>query len=108
LSEALERLLSRSAIPVPRRGKDGRPAAETDIRPYIIDAALLPENKGLPELELLLQVGSRGGVSPFAVLKRLEIGGDEAGEYLWRVHRCGLYIYRDRLEDPFPPEEVKQ
>lgn len=101
LKEALDRLLSRPAITVARRGKDGRPA-ETDIRPYILDAVLPPENKGLPELELLLQVGSRGGVSPFLVLNLLELGGSDAGEYLWRVHRYGLYIYRDRLEDPFP------
>ena len=99
LQESLDRLLSRESIAVRRRGKGGQ-TAETDIRPYILNAEL--RDGSPPGLSLLLQVGSRGGVSPFPVLAQLELGEEFSGEYRWLLHRQGLYIYRGKLEEPFP------
>ncbi|MEW5785830.1 MAG: TIGR03936 family radical SAM-associated protein [Bacillota bacterium] len=91
LREALQRLLSRPEIQVRRRGKGGR-AVQSDIRPYIHRATLLPEKEDL-SLHLLLQAGSNGGVSPFVLLDQLDglpvIEGGAA--VAWRLHREGLY-----------------
>ena len=32
----------------------------------------------------------------------LPLGDDYAGEQRWRLHRQGLYIYKEVLIDPFP------
>lgn len=101
LQESLERLLARPAIMIRRYGKKGRITAQ-NIRPFILSAGLLPPGDDAPELRLLLQVGSRGGVSPSRVLEQLQLGGGLREERRWDLHRRGLYIYRDILIDPFP------
>lgn len=91
LRAALARLLAAPAIMVQRRGKDGK-AAAIDIRPFIFQAEPAADNEPGPALSLLLQVGSRGGVSPFLVLRQLDPAGG-AAEQSWRLHRAGLYVY---------------
>lgn len=105
LNEALVRMLSRPAIEVRRPGSKGREKV-TDIRPFImrVETVAETENGHTPALELLLQVGSRGGVSPITVLEQLDLGPGYNGDaaFPWRLHRHGLYIYRkNRLEKPF-------
>ena len=63
---------------------------------------MLPPGEHGPALRLLLQVGSKGGVSPSRFLEQLPLGDDYAGEQRWRLHRQGLYIYKEVLIDPFP------
>lgn len=102
LQKALDKLLGQPAIIIRRFGKSGK-ITRQNIRPYIFSAELLPMDEHGPALRLLLQVGSRGGVSPSRFLEQLALKGDyTGGERYWRVHRQGLYIYRECLIDPFP------
>lgn len=102
LQKALDKLLAQPAIMIRRFGKSGK-ITRQNIRPYIFSAELLTSGEQDPALRLLLQVGSKGGVSPSRFLEQLALKGDyTGGENCWRVHRQGLYIYRECLIDPFP------
>ncbi len=101
LQESLERLLAEPEIMIRRYGKKGRITAQ-NIRPFIFSVELLPPGDTALSLRLLLQVGSRGGVSPSRVLNELQPEGTFRDEQRWDLHRRGLYIYRDILIDPFP------
>ncbi len=101
LEQALQQLLGREEIVIERRSKGGK-TVHTDIRPYIFQAALHPYEAGKMAISLLLQLGSRGGVSPFRVLQQLNLHCDFSETYLWRLHRQGLYVYEDgQLKIPF-------
>lgn len=101
LQGSLDKLMARPEIMIRRFGKGGKLTSK-NIRPYIFSAGLLPVERGLL-LRLLLQVGSKGGVSPSRFLEQLALEGDySGGEQCWRIHRQGLYIYRETLIDPFP------
>ncbi len=102
LQKALDKLLAQPAIMIRRFGKSGK-ITRQNIRPYIFSAELLTSGEQDPALRLLLQVGSKGGVSPSRFLEQLALKGDyTGGEHCWCVHRQGLYIYRECLIDPFP------
>ena len=101
LEQALQQLLARAEIKVKRRAKGGK-TVETDIRPYIFEASLWLDEAGKAGLALLLQLGGRGGVSPFLVLQQLDLRQEDAGDHLWRLHRQGLYVYDNgKVETPF-------
>ncbi|NLA12338.1 MAG: DUF2344 domain-containing protein [Firmicutes bacterium] len=101
LQSSLDKLFAKPEIMIRRFGKRGKIISK-NIRPYIFSAGLLPVEQG-PQLRLLLQVGSKGGVSPFRFLEQLALEDEyTGGEQCWRIHRQGLYIYRDTLIDPFP------
>lgn len=104
LERAIESILARPSIEVRRRSKAGREML-WDIRPFIIRIEMIAGDGDSfsPGLELLLQIGSRGGVSPFVVLDQFSLGPYHDGDavFPWQLHRCGLYIYRDGLEKPF-------
>ena len=100
LQGALDQLLAQPVIMVPRLGKGGL-HTEIDVRPFIISAELLPQGDTLPLLRLLLQVGSKGGLSPHRFLELLPLEGAGAAGRLWELHRQGLYIYTGDLIDPF-------
>ena len=102
LEEALEKLLACPEMMIRRLGKGGK-ITRRDVRPYIFSAGLLELDEGDRAIHLLLQVGSKGGLSPARFLEQLapKIGLGE-GERCWRVHRQGLYIYGEHLIDPFP------
>lgn len=102
LYETLEKFLAQPVIMIHRFGKGGK-ITRKNIRPYIFSAKLQPPDERGPVLRLLLQVGSKGGVSPFRFLEQLALKGEDiGGEQCWRIHRQGLYIYRECLIDPFP------
>lgn len=101
VQESLDKLLAQPAILIRRFGKSGKITSQ-NIRPFIFSAEMLPPGEHGPALRLLLQVGSKGGVSPSRFLEQLPLGDDYAGEQRWRLHRQGLYIYKEVLIDPFP------
>lgn len=101
LQKALDHLLAQPRIMARRRGKRGK-IAEQDIRPFVFSAELMPPGEEGPSLRLLLQVGSKGGLSPFRFLEQLLPGEKGPAEQLWRLHRQGLYIYKETLAEPFP------
>ncbi|NMD42933.1 MAG: DUF2344 domain-containing protein [Firmicutes bacterium] len=102
LKTVLDRLLARREIMIRRFGKGGKITSK-DIRPFIFSAGLLPADERGPLMRLLLQVGSKGGISPFRFLEQLALESEHVGdEQCWRIHREGLYIYRESLSDPFP------
>ncbi len=102
LQKSLDQLLARPEIMISRPGKVSEKAAR-DIRPFIYSVEIPPAGEEGLELRLLLQVGSKGGVSPFRVLEQLSLeGGFYAEEQRWALHRQGLYIFKEKLIDPFP------
>ena len=110
---AVDRLLERPSIAVRRRGgqDDSRTA---DIRPLILSVKVKArEEKSVclqaPAIELLLRAGSSGGISPFVVLSELGVtAGLQYEDFLWRLHRIGLYIYDQEsgLRLPLPEGAV--
>ncbi len=98
---SLDKLLAQPAIMIRRFDKSGK-ITRKNIRPFIFSAELMPPGEHGPALRLLLQVGSKGGVSPFRFLDQLSLGANYVGEQRWRLHRQGLYIYKEALIDPFP------
>lgn len=98
LRSRVSELAAREKILVRRRNKKGF-YKEVDIRPYIKRISILDIEEETA-LELLLQLGSKGGVSPSVVLKEINVSS-ESVEYLWRMHRAGLYIHKDgELAEP--------
>lgn len=101
LQQALRQLLSRDEIAVKRPFRGGK-IATADVRPFIFEASAHRKDGGEAELSLLLQVGSKGGVSPILLLQQLGLGEEFARAHLWRLHRRGLYVYSGgRVEIPF-------
>lgn len=94
LKQALQNILDRKEIIVARRTKSGK-TAETDIRPFIFEASLDSAETAVPKVALLLQLGGKGGVSPYAVLELLDLNEKFKPAHLWRLHRRGLYIYKE-------------
>ena len=101
LRESLDKLLAQTKIIIRRFNKRGK-VTEQNIRAFVFSAELLPPGEHGPALRLLLQVGSKGGVSPFRFLDQLLPGEKNPGERFWRLHRQGLYIYKETLVEPFP------
>jgi len=71
-----------------RFGKSGK-ITRQNIRPYIFSAELLTSGEQDPALRLLLQVGSKGGVSPSRFLEQLALKGITPGENI-----AGAFIAR--------------
>jgi len=101
LRPALQKMLDLKEVIVARRTKSGK-TVEVDIRPFIFKATLEPSETAVPKVTLLLQLGGKGGVSPYAVLDLLDLNEALKPAHLWRLHRRGLYIYNEgKLICPF-------
>ncbi len=101
---AAEDLLARPEIIINRDGRPGKNLKPVNIRPYIysltVDALSAAETI---TARMLLKVGSLGGVSPSVVLRQLAGKAGEPEEpWRWKIHREGLYIYGEKLTQPFP------
>lgn len=92
LEEGIRRLLERKEIPVIRK-RQGKKPSRVDLRPHIFAIRVAGEEE--PCLELLLRTGSSGGASPGEILRELPGKEGADGQLPWRLHRAGLYIYRD-------------
>ena len=92
LEQAAAQLLRRGEIPVQRQSRDGQ-MVTADIRPYIHEAFFFRDEAGKAGVSLLLQQGSRGGVSPFLVLQQLGLAEEYQQMHFWRLHRRALYVY---------------
>ena len=91
---SLERLMARKEIMVQRKTKKKKPT-NINVRPFIIKAELLNGNNDKPPtLNLLLQAGSQGGISPAFLLEQLESDPDAGGVFAiyWQLHRERLFI----------------
>ncbi len=97
---ALKKLLEKDKIMAPPAEKKKK-KTYTNIRPYIIELSLSNTESRFPVVEMLLQAGSSGGVSPTFVLAQLEKepGGMTPGAY-WRLHRERLYVKEDTFLQP--------
>ncbi len=92
LMVALDRLMAEEEILVRRKNKKNK-VTFTNVRPYILEATVEEfENELL--LNLLLQAGSQGGVSPVFVIGQLEpeSGTGKLHAYDWQIHREKLYF----------------
>lgn len=101
VQDALERLLAREEILVQRKTKKKK-IIYTNVRPYIIEAAVKNENNEPMELNLVLKAGSQGGISPVFLLEQLE--SDPAATNIrvcdWQLHRERLYINQNGILQP--------
>jgi len=91
---ALERLLDKEEILAPRSSRKGKRKTNVNVRPYINEAYFNgDEHEDQVVLKLLLQTGSRGGVSPVFVLEQLdfELGEKRPSHVNWNLHRIRLY-----------------
>lgn len=101
--EALERLLFRKEIMAPRASKKRKKKDQVNVRPYIYEAYFKEAEIDRPlELCMLLQSGSRGGVSPFFIIDQLEkeIRSDCNHQLHWELHREKLYREQDQFLQP--------
>lgn len=99
---SLKRLMARKEIMVQRKTKKKK-TTYTNVRPYIIKAEIINRNDDEPlVLNLLLQAGSRGGISPFFLLEQLE--SDPAAEGIisckWQLHRERILINQKGILQP--------
>ncbi len=100
--QALERLLAREEILAPRTKKK-RKKTYVNVRPYIFEAYFKEPVKDTPlELHMLLQAGSKGGVSPFFVIEQLEKELFCECNYKahWELHRERLYREHEQFLQP--------
>ncbi len=102
LQDALDCLLARDEILIQRKSKKNK-VTYTNVRPFILEAAIETGQAGLFTINMLLQAGSQGGVSPAFLLEQIEA---EAGPpvfhaYEWRLHRERLYIVHEGILQPF-------
>ncbi|MFO7951996.1 MAG: TIGR03936 family radical SAM-associated protein [Bacillota bacterium] len=100
---ALARLIDKEEILAPRSSKKGKKKTYVNVRPYIFEANLDEQgNANFLSLNLLLQTGSKGGVSPVFVLEQLEQElGDKQPQHLnWDLHRVKLYRDRNGSLEP--------
>ena len=102
LHAALNRLLARDEILMQRKSKKNK-ITYTNVRPFILEAALETDQAGLFTINMLLQAGSQGGVSPAFLLEQLEseTGSSVFHAYEWRLHRERLYIFKEGILQPF-------
>lgn len=91
---ALKSLMKKDEILAPRSSKKNKKKTYVNVRPYIIDVKLKNLDGYHPlDLDLLLQAGSQGGVSPAFVLEQLdlELGDNHLQTVYWELHRVRLY-----------------
>jgi len=101
--EALERLLARQELLVPKTSKKRKKKEQVNVRPYIFEAYFKDaEDDRSLELYMLLQSGSRGGVSPFVVIEQLkkELRSDCNHKAHWELHREKLYQEQNQFLQP--------
>ncbi len=99
---SLDRLMERKEIIAPRARKKNK-KVYVDVRPYIIEASINEPDESQPlELKLLLQAGSRGGVSPFFIIEQLEkeLGEEILQQAYWELHRERLYTDNGQFLQP--------
>jgi len=91
---ALESLMSREEI-VALRARKKNKNAYVNVRPYIIEAFFKDQecNNQL-ELNLMLQAGSQGGVSPFFVIEQLEkeLDDNSLQKAYWDLNREKIFF----------------
>ncbi len=100
--QALDHLMTREEILAPRMKKKKK-KTYVNVRPYIIEAYFKkPEGDRELDLFMLLQAGSRGGVSPFFVIDQLEKELNCKCNYKahWELHRERLYKAHDQFLQP--------
>lgn len=102
LHTALNRLLARDEILMQRKSKKNK-ITYTNVRPFILEAALETDRAGHFTINMLLQAGSQGGVSPAFLLEQIEAetGLSVFHTYEWRLHRERLYIIQESILQPF-------
>lgn len=102
LNAALDRLLTRDEILMQRKAKKNK-ITYTNVRPFILEAALETEQAGHLNIKMLLQAGSQGGVSPAYILEQIEaeMGSSVIHSYEWRLHRERLYVIQEGILQPF-------
>ena len=102
LQAALDRLLAKDEILMQRKSKKNK-ITYTNVRPFILEAALETNRAGLFTINMLLQAGSQGGVSPAFLLEQIEAetGSSVFHAYEWRLHRERLYIVQEGVLQPF-------
>lgn len=102
LHAALNLLLARDEILMQRKSKKNK-ITYTNVRPFILEAAIETDRAGLFTINMLLQAGSQGGVSPAFLLEQLEAetGSSVFQVYEWRLHRERLYIVKEGILQPF-------
>ena len=101
LQTALDRLMSEEQILLKRKTKKNK-TTYTNVRPFILEATVGKfDNESL--LNLLLQAGSQGGVSPVFVIEQLEPepGCGRLHAYDWHIHRERLYFKNNGILQPF-------
>ncbi len=100
--QALDRLLAKEEILAPRTKKKKK-KAYVNVRPYIFEAFFKEAEKDCAvELQMLLQSGSSGGVSPFFVIEQLEKELSCECDYKahWELHRERLFREHDQFLQP--------
>lgn len=102
LHAALNRLLARDEILMQRKSKKNK-ITYTNVRPFILEAALETDRAGHFIINMLLQAGSQGGISPAFLLEQIETetGSTVFHAYDWRLHRERLYIVKEDILQPF-------
>ncbi len=101
--QALDNLLSKEEILAPKTKKKKKKKVFVNVKPYIYEAYFNEPEKERPlELNMLLQTGSRGGVSPFFVIEQLEKELTVECNYKahWELHRERLYQDQDQFLQP--------
>lgn len=101
LHGALDRLLAKGEILAMRKTKKNKPVY-TDVRPYILELKAGKLDDGSLTLSLLLQAGSRGGVSPAFVIEKVnqEPGFDCYSVSDWQIHRERLFMKENGVLQP--------
>lgn len=101
LQAAVDRLMSEEQILLKRKTKKKK-TTYTNVRPFILEAAVGKSDNELL-LNLLLQAGSQGGVSPVFVIEQLEPepGCGRLRAYDWHIHRDRLYFKNNGILQPF-------
>lgn len=100
---ALKRLMSREEIMVQRITKKKK-TTYINVRPYIIKAEIINRNDDQsPLLNMLLQAGSQGGISPAFLLEQLDSDPDAGDVFAinWQLHRERLFINQKGILQPF-------
>jgi radical SAM-linked protein len=102
LNAALDSLLARDEILMQRKAKKNK-ITYTNVRPFILEAALETDRAGLFTVNMLLQAGSQGGVSPAFLLEQIEAEMESSviHAYDWQLHRERLYIVKEDILQPF-------
>ncbi len=102
LHAALNLLLARDEILMQRKSKKNK-ITYTNVRPFILEADFETDRAGHFSVNMLLQAGSQGGVSPAFLLEQIEAetGSPAFHAYEWQLHRERLYIVHEGILQPF-------